>query len=141
MQRSAQRVFLCLILAQALHSIEECVTKLYAVFAPARLVASLVSHDLGLGFAVANAVLVSIGVWCWAVPVRLGWRTARGIIWIWTIVELVNGINHSTVALLRGGYFPGVATAPLLLFFAGWLVVIQVRERPGHASDSKASVA
>ncbi len=43
-----KRVFLCLILAQGAHLVEECVTKLYEVFAPARLVAGLMSHDLGL---------------------------------------------------------------------------------------------
>jgi len=128
MQRKARLVFLLLILAQGAHSLEECITKLYAVFAPARLVSSLVSDNLALGFVVANAVLVTFGLWCWAFPVRLGWRAARGITWFWTILELGNGFSHSTLALLRGGYFPGVATAPLLLFFAGWLVVIQVGE-------------
>ncbi len=128
MQTRGRAVFLCLILAQAAHSIEECVTKLYEVFGPARLVASLVSDDLGLGFAEANAVLVSIGVLCWAIPVLMGWRSARWIMWFWTILELANGIGHSTIALWRGGYFPGVATAPLLLVFAGWLAVVLVRE-------------
>lgn len=79
MQHRMKTVFLCLIPAQGAHSVEEWVTKLYDVFGPARLVASLVSHDLALGFAVANAVLVSIGLWWWAVPVRSEWRTARAI--------------------------------------------------------------
>lgn len=126
--RSRQTIFLCLILAQGAHSIEECVTKLYDVFPPARWVGSLVSHDPAFGFAVGNAILVAAGLLCWAFPVRLGWRTARGIAWFWTIVELGNGISHTTMSLLRGGYFPGVATAPLLLLFAGCLAVIEVRE-------------
>jgi len=37
-------VFLCLILAQGAHSIEEYVTRLYVVFPPARFVSSLVSQ-------------------------------------------------------------------------------------------------
>jgi Protein of unknown function with HXXEE motif len=119
-------VFLFLILAQGAHSIEEYVTKLYEVFAPARFVSSLVSNDLALGFLILNTALVTFGLWCWAVPVRSGWQAARGLVWFWTILELGNGIAHSALALSRGGYFPGVVTAPLLLLFAGWTAVLQV---------------
>jgi len=121
------RVFLLLILAQAAHSVEECVTRLYAVFTPARIVSNLVSDDAPLGFAVANAVIVAAGLLCWAGPVRAGWRIAPFVVWLWIIVELANGAAHSTMAAARGGYFAGVATAPLLLFFAGWLAVLQIR--------------
>jgi Protein of unknown function with HXXEE motif len=120
-------VFLFLILAQGTHSIEEYVTRSYEVFAPARFVSSLVNHDLALGFLVVNAALVTFGLWCWAVPVRSGRHAARGLVWFWTILELSNGIGHSALALSRGGYFPGVVTAPLLLLFAGWLAIIQTR--------------
>jgi hypothetical protein len=121
-------VFLSLILAQALHSIEEYVTRLYEVFAPTRFVSSLISHDLALGFLVFNTALVTFGLWCWAGPVRSGWHAARGLAWFWAILELGNGIGHSALALSRGGYFPGVVTAPLLLLFAGWLTVLQARQ-------------
>jgi len=127
-EHRAHLVFLCLILSQGGHSIEEYVTKLYEVFAPARFVSSLVSQDLGLGFVVANAALVTFGLWCWAIPVRSGWQVARGLMWFWTILELGNGVGHPALALSRGGYFPGVATAPLLLLFAGWLAVLQTRK-------------
>jgi uncharacterized protein with HXXEE motif len=119
-------IFLCLILAQAAHSTEEYVTRLYMVFAPARFVSSLVSNDLTVGFLFVNAALVAFGLWCWAVPVRSRWPVARGLVWFWTILELANGIGHSFLALSRG-YFPGIATAPLLLLFAGWLVILQAR--------------
>lgn len=128
MNRRTQLVFLSLIVAQGAHSIEEYVTKLYEVFAPARFVSSLVSQDLALGFLAVNATLVTFGLWCWAVPVRSGWRAARGLMWFWTILELGNGFGHSALALSRGGYFPGVLTAPLLLLFAGWLALLQTRE-------------
>jgi hypothetical protein len=123
----SQVVFLCLILAQAAHSVEECVTKLYDVFAPARFVSSLFSNNLAVGFVVGNVLLVGFGLWCWAVPVRSGWRSARGLMWFWTVLELANGCTHSAMAISRGGYFPGVATAPLLLLFAGWLAMIQLK--------------
>jgi len=123
-----QRVFLSLILAQAGHSTEECLTKLYEVFAPARLVAGLFSNDLARGFLIANVMLVAFGLWCWAFPVRSGWRVARGLAWSWTLVELSNGTIHSVLALSRGGYFPGVATAPLLLLLAAGLAVRLTRQ-------------
>lgn len=128
MERRSQFVFLFLILAQAAHSIEEYATRLYEVFAPARFVSSLVSNDLSLGFLVVNAALVAFGLWCWAVPVRSGWRAARGLAWFWMLLELGNGIGHSVLALSRGGYFPGVATAPLLLLLAAWLAVLLTRQ-------------
>ena len=121
----SQSVFLFLILAQAAHSVEEYVTRLYEVFGPARFVSGLVSNDLALGFLIANVALVTFGLWCWAVPVRSGWHAARGLVWFWTILELGNGISHSALALSRGGYFPGVVTAPLLLVFATWMAVLQ----------------
>ena len=126
MEYRSQLVFLFLMLAQGAHSIEECVTRLYEVFGPARFVSGLVSNDLALGFVVANTVLVTFGLWCWAVPVRSGWHAARGLVWFWTILELGNGVSHSALALSRGSYFPGVATAPLLLLFAAWLAVLQI---------------
>ena len=128
MERRYRLAFLVLILAQAAHSIEEYATHLYQVFAPARFVSSLVSNDLAFGFVVANTVLVTFGFWCWAFPVRSGWRSARGIVLFWTLLELGNGISHLTLALIRGAYFPGLATAPLLLLGATWLAILQVRD-------------
>ena len=121
-------VFLCLILAQVAHSTEEYVTKLYAVFAPARFVSSLFSSDLSVGFLLANTAVVVFGLWCWAFPVRSGWRTATVFVWFWAILELANGTTHLLLAVARRGYFPGIATAPLLLFFGAWLAVLQLRE-------------
>ena len=118
-----------LILSQGAHSIEEFVARLYEVFAPARFVSSLISDDLEVGFAVANAILVAFGLWCWAVPVRSGWSVARGLVWFWTILELGNGLSHSTLAMLQRSYFPGVVTAPLLFIFAVRLLVLHARHR------------
>ncbi len=123
----SQRVFLFLVLAQALHSIEEYVTKLYDVLAPAQFVSSLVSNDLALGFAIVNIAIVTLGLWCWAVPIRSGWPVAPGVAWFWTILELGNGLGHCLLALRQRGYFPGLVTAPLLLIFASWLAILQIR--------------
>jgi hypothetical protein len=85
---------------------------------------------VALGFVVVNVALVAFGLWCWAIPVRLGWSAARGFGWFWTILELGNGFGHSVLALQKGGYFPGLITAPLLLFFASWLALL--RDAPIH---------
>lgn len=124
----SQLAFLILILVQAAHSIEEYRTRLYEVFAPARFVSSLVSDDLATGFLVANAALVGFGLWCWAVPVRRRWPSARGFAWFWVCLEIGNGIGHSLLAVSRGGYFPGAFTAPFLLVVAILLALLLVRE-------------
>jgi hypothetical protein len=126
-------VFACLILAQAAHSVEEYFARLYDVFAPARFISSLVSDDIAFGFLVANVGIFVLGVWCWAVPVRSRWPAGRAVIWFWAILEVANGINHSAIAASRGSYFPGVITAPLLILFGGWLLVLQTRHRSPSA--------
>jgi hypothetical protein len=115
-------VFLALIASQAAHSVEEYVFRLFDVFAPARFVSGLFSDNLARGFAIGNVLLVLFGVWCYAVPVR-GWRpSARAFAWFWALLELGNGIGHTTMAIVSGGYFPGVGTAPLLLAFSVALI-------------------
>jgi hypothetical protein len=125
--RRARLGFLLLILAQAAHSVEEYVARLYDVFAPATFISSLISRDPAFGFLMANAALVAFGAWCWLVPVRGGWRSARSLVWFWAAVELANGTVHSVIALSRGAYFPGVLTAPLLLAAAVWVASLLVR--------------
>lgn len=132
MQRRRRVVFLLLILAQMAHSIEEYLAKLYEVFAPARFVSGIFSRNLALGFVILNASLIAFGFWCWAVPLRSGWKAPRGLLWFWTILELGNGIGHIIFAVDRQGYFPGVLTAPFLLLFAGWLALLQIREPGGR---------
>ncbi len=119
--------FLALVLVQVAHSVEEYATGLYEVFAPARLASGLVSDDLATGFLVLNAVLVCFGLWCWAGPVRSGWASARLWMWLWIAIEIGNGITHPGIAAIRGGYFPGVITAPVLLVLALRLAFLLTR--------------
>lgn len=115
MERAGQRAFLALIAAQAAHSIEEYVFRLYDVFPPARFVSRLVSDNLAVGFAVANAAIVLFGIWCYVARVRPNHPSGRGFAWCWAGLELANGVGHCFIALSRGTYFPGVATAPILI--------------------------
>jgi len=119
--RRITRPFAFLIAAQAAHSVEECWYRLYDRLAPARFVAELFSHDLARGFAVANTLLVLAGVGGIFV-VRRGGSAARGVAWFWAVLEIVNGVNHIAFALVAGGYFPGLVTAPLLLGSGAYLV-------------------
>ena len=132
--------FLALILAQAAHSIEEYVFRLYDVFAPARFVSSLFSDDLAKGFAIFNIELVLFGVWCYVVWIRPDRPSAPVWAWLWILLELGNGIGHPAIALARGGYFPGVITAPVLLALSIYLALQMTRDlaapKPG-ASESR----
>jgi len=127
MTRRSQRVFLILVVLQAAHSVEEYATGLYQVLVPARFVSGLVSDDLAVGFAVINSALVALGFWCYLVPVRSGRPAARAWAWGWAIVEIGNGAGHVALALLAGGYFPGLLTAPLLFVTASWLALLLYR--------------
>jgi hypothetical protein len=120
-ERRTQLAFVLLIVAQAAHSVEEFVARLYDVFPPARFVSHLFSNDARTGFVIANVLLVACAVWCWLVPVRRGWATSQVVAVFWAVLELTNGTIHTGLAVLRGSYFPGVLTAPLLLVTGAWL--------------------
>jgi len=119
--RGRSAAFAAVMAAQAAHSIEECVFRLYDRLAPARLISSLFSSDPARGFAIANTLLVLAGVSCYFM-VRRDVAAARAIAWFWAMLEIVNGIGHTLFALNAGGYFPGVATAPLLIATGAYLV-------------------
>jgi len=110
--------FGALVLAQAAHSVEEFVGRLWESFPPARFLSSLISSDLRVGFLVINVSFVMFGLWCFFWPVRRRWQIAAGLAWVWVVIEVINGIGHPLWALRELGYTPGVITAPLLLILA-----------------------
>jgi hypothetical protein len=127
MDARSRTAFALVILAQAAHSIEEYAYRLFDVFGPARFVSGLFTHDLPLGFALVNAGIVLFGVWCYVARVRASHPSARAYAWFWTCLELANGVGHVILAGGRGSYFPGVATAPLLLAASSYLGVRLLR--------------
>jgi hypothetical protein len=127
--RSAKPAFLALVVAQAAHSIEEYVGRLWESFPPARILTSLVSDDLERGFLILNIVLVAFGFWCYLWPVRREWPAAVALMWGWVAIETINGVGHPLWALRTGGYSPGVFTAPILLVLAIHLSR-RLRQRP-----------
>ena len=114
MKGSTSSSFLLLVLAQGLHSVEEYVGRLWEVFAPARFVSGLVSDNLEFGFLTLNIALFLFGLICWLVLNRF----TSAFVWFWIVVEMVNGVVHPFIALLRMAYFPGLITAPILLILA-----------------------
>ena len=127
-----QVAFGALVLAQAVHSVEEYVGRLWESFPPARFLTGLISQDRERGFVVINGLLVAFAVWCLLWPVRRGWPSATFVAWVWVAVGLVNGIGHPLWTLRQGGYTPGVATAPVLLVLAIYLAG-QLRRTPAAA--------
>jgi len=121
--------FGALVLAQAAHSTEETLGQLWASFPPARFVSGLVSTNLEHGFVFLNICIVTFGVWCWFWPVRRQWHIATPIIWLWTVVETINGVVHPSWSILQRGYTAGVITAPILLVLALHLAKLQ-NQRP-----------
>ena len=110
--------FIALVAAQALHSIEEYLGRLYEVFPPATFVSGLLSSNLRCGFIEFNVALVLFGVWCFLWPIRRRWPSTAIFAWFWVAIELVNGIGHPLWSLRELAYTPGLATAPMLLILA-----------------------
>ena len=142
MTAASRRVttFGALVLAQAAHSTEESIGQLWVSFPPARFVSGLVSTNLQHGFVFLNICIVALSVWCYIWPVRRQWRIATPIIWLWTGVEIINGVVHPSWSILQRGYTPGVITAPILLVLALYLAMVQ-RRSPRAVSPSSAHAA
>lgn len=135
MDPRARCAFLVLVAAQACHSFEEYAFQLYEVFPVARFASGLVSKDPGIGFAILNAAFVAFGAWCCFSPIRSGRRSARGWAWLWVVIELGNGLGHLALAARAREYFPGAATAPVLLGVALYLATRLARTRRSWAAD------
>ena|SRR5688572_32681038 len=119
------------------HSVEEYATRLYEVFAPARLVSGLVSNDLATGFVLINAIVIVLGIWCYVGPVRSG-HGGSLVAWLWTVIELANGIAHIFFAVLAKGYFSGAVTAVVLVGVAASLVFsLRADKRGGPLAASR----
>lgn len=110
-----------LVAVQAAHSVEEYYERLWEVHPLARFVAGLFSSDLAVGFAIGNVLLVLFGVWCIFWPVRLGWKAAMGLAWLWVGIEAINGFNHIAWSMWVNAYRPGLLTAPFLLVGSAYL--------------------
>jgi len=129
MDSRSRAAFGLLIAAQAAHSVEEYVFRLFDVFAPARFVGGLFSSNIATGFALANIAIILFGLWCYLAKVRRARSGDRAYAWFWVCLEFANGVGHVVIAGVRGGYFPGVGTAPLLIGVSSYLGARLTRQR------------
>jgi hypothetical protein len=119
--------FLCLIVLQALHSIEEFTFKFYEQFPPMVFLYRNASTLARPGFILFNSILVLIGVvsliyWVW--PSRRG---ARTVVWIWIGIEAFNVIAHCIWAGMIRGYNPGLVTGLAFVPLLAYLIRLLTR--------------
>lgn len=124
----AVKIAVVAILFQAVHFSEELATGLYerlpALFGlPPVSVRTFVSFNL--------AALV---IWCFcALGLAVKIRVALFPLWFLGIASVMNGVLHPLLAILTGGYFPGLVTSPLvgvmgILFLLRLLMVTECAE-------------
>ena len=130
MYRQIKILFLLLVLVQGLHSIEEYYGKLWEVFIPAKYLTSLVSNNHEIGFLVINVGLFIFGLICWFFIIHNKYLHIRIFIWLWIVIEIINGIGHPLWALIENSYEPGVITAPFLLIITIYLTILLIRFDP-----------
>ncbi|MEM9925359.1 MAG: HXXEE domain-containing protein [Cyanobacteria bacterium P01_D01_bin.50] len=106
-------------LAQVVHSIEETYTNLYDYFAVMSQALHNIIHWIpafGISadwFAIFNYLMIALILG--SVPsVEKGSGWSFYLMWIWAIVEFLNGIFHISMWFIKGGYFPGGISGPIL---------------------------
>jgi len=107
--RSAVRLVVVAILLQTAHFGEEFTTGFHTRF-PSLLGLSVWSPDFFTSFNLAWLVIWSLS----AVGLSARFHAALFPIWFLSIGCVANGIAHPLLALLTGGYFPGLFTSPLI---------------------------
>ncbi len=122
MDSRSKILFLILVLAQGLHSVEEYIGRFWEIFPPLRFLSGLISEDLETGFLIINIGFFIFGIWCWVFPVLRNYKYARRLIWFWIVIEMINGIGHPFWALYEREYVPGVVTALILLILSIYLL-------------------
>ncbi len=127
MYKRIKITFLLLIIAQGIHSIDEYYGELWTVLMPARIVSGSISPNLKTGFIIINVGLIVFGVLCWLISTRHDKISYPGLIWIWIVIETINGIGHPLLALDEKSYFPGLFTALIPLVIAQYLATLLLR--------------
>ncbi|HLG38346.1 MAG TPA: HXXEE domain-containing protein [Chitinophagaceae bacterium] len=127
MKKSIRITFLLLALTQGLHSVEEFSGKLWDVFPPATFLSGLVSTNLKTGFIIINISLFILLMLTWLSTFSKSF-SPTGLLWVWIILETINGIGHSAWAIIEGSYVPGLATAPILLLLALYLARLMMKQ-------------
>lgn len=106
-------------LAQVLHSMEETYTNLYTYFRSMSETLHNIIHWIpvfGISadwFAIFNYLMIALMLG--SVPsVEKGSAWSFYLMWTWAIVEFLNGIFHISMWFIKGSYFPGGISGPIL---------------------------
>lgn len=127
-RRDAAGALALTVVVQTAHFAEEAATGFPERF-PALLGLSPLPFPL---FLVFN--LTWLGIWGASIPgLRSGRDGAFFAAWFLGIAGLLNGIGHPLLAVVSGGYFPGLATSPAIGLASGLLCV---RLRGATGTDS-----
>ena len=129
MNKKIRVTFLLIALFQGLHSIEEYYGELWDVYPPATYICGLISSNLKNGFVIINISLFVVLMLTWLTTFSKN-SSAKPFIWLWAILELINGAGHSVWAIMERSYVPGLATAPVLLVLS--LITIKLLLMPDH---------
>lgn len=108
-------LFLLLVTAHVLHAIEEYAGKLWDVYPPARYVCNALSGDPETGFVMINAMFVIISLVFWYLNFSRKRKNIKPAIWIWIVLQAINGTGHIAWSISRGAYTPGLVTSAILL--------------------------
>jgi hypothetical protein len=131
-------LYLSLGVAQTAHSVEEVLAGLWknfpivTGFVHARIPFIPVMSWSPEGFATANLVIVGV-VLAFSPFVFLKQLWTWKIVRILAVVEVLNGILHSSAAILKGGYFSGCVSA-VFLFLLGVVTLVTMGRSRGYQS-------
>jgi xanthine/uracil permease len=97
------------------------------------LLCNLVSDNLETGFLIINISIFVIGINSWVYISRRKNFTAQILVWLFIIIEFINGIGHPIWALSEMDYVPGLISALILLPLDLYLI-IQILKQPDNKS-------
>lgn len=109
---AGRHLYPALVIAEFLHGFEDYVGGFYDVF-PLYSISPEFFVTLTLALLLLLTALIP--------SVAHGRPWAVRLAKIWAIVEILNGAGHLMISLLEWGYYPGMWTAPLLLFLGAAL--------------------
>ena len=108
-RRRATTIFAILVALQAVHFLEEYGTGFHEQFPQ---VLRLVPWPSDF-FVVFNVTWLALGTAA-VIGLAAGYRLAFVPAWFFALAGIANGIGHPLLAVLSGGYFPGLVTSPLV---------------------------
>lgn len=124
---------------QSLHLLEEFLTG-FQIQYPVTFGAQPWSDDF---FISLNLVLLSIFILAAAgLSLDRFQFVCINILWLFSIISILNGIVHPAISILKSSYFPGTITAPGHLVIGIWLVrslIMWNREKKSASVDKQST--